>query len=172
MRCSWLFMGRGRDSCLISLLLIFALFLCIGIILLLCFCFLFILFSFYSPNLFPNDENKKKTIRHNFKLFCNLYKFVWESINSIKIDGNLNCIDFFLMSFTLMYDSLLLLELFSPCLHQLWCLLFHEKYKGWKECCIRFTAGLNKYWLHLSSLMFINWVKIHVHVNISYFLHY
>lgn len=30
----------------------------------------------------------KKTIRYYPKLFCNLYKFVWKSVNSIKIDGN------------------------------------------------------------------------------------
>lgn len=52
-------------------------------------CSLYILFTFYSLNLFPNND--KKNIRRYQKLFCNLYKFVSKSVNSIKMDGNQKC---------------------------------------------------------------------------------
>lgn len=51
---------------------------------------LYSVFTLYSLNLFPNNDNKK-TMRCYQKLFCNLYKFVWKSINSIKMDGNHCC---------------------------------------------------------------------------------
>lgn len=48
-------------------------------------CSLFRLFTFYSLNLFPiNNNNEKKTMMCYQKLFCNLYKFVGKSMNSIK----------------------------------------------------------------------------------------
>lgn len=67
-------------------------------------CSLHTLFTFYSLNLFPNND-KKKTITRYQKLFCNLYKFVWKSINSIKMDGNQKChhVYFLLLSCMALY---------------------------------------------------------------------
>ena len=49
----------------------------------------------------------RKTMRCYQKLFCNLYKFVWKSINSIKMDGNQNFRHLFLLTDVLSWMHLL-----------------------------------------------------------------
>lgn len=63
-----------ENSCLFCFLFLLFFALC-GVLSVVFLCSLFTLFTFYSLNLFPNNDNKK-TMRCYQKLFCNLYKFV------------------------------------------------------------------------------------------------